>query len=59
MKDVGSDKERADDRSIFGEVRVLDPVHDAGNEIGERGDEYDLEDNSGDDEREMHGGYLV
>lgn len=55
VHDVGADEERADDGCVLGEVGVFGPVHEAGDEVGQRGDEDDLQELQEGREEEVHG----
>lgn len=55
VDDVGANEERPDDGRIFREVGVLGPVDDAGDEVGEGGDEDDLERGAENREEQVHG----
>ena len=59
VDDIGPDEERPDDRGVFREIGVFGPVDDAGDEVGEGGDEDDLERGAEDGEEQVHGdGYF-
>lgn len=55
VDDVGSDEEGPDEGRIFREVGVFSPVDDAGDKVGDGGDEDDLERSAENRDEQVHG----
>ena len=56
MNDIRANKERTDDRGVFGEIGVFHPTNRARQKVGERGDEDGLDGDPEGGEQDFHGG---